>query len=124
MRDEVVEVAARERFKAKKSQREYQHQWQVTGHDRIRVKRGPLPLDEKTRAGLLKPRGNGARYQIYEEMHPSDELAKQLWRRGVKPKGDNEWMAVLVSRVQDYVKGPVDAPFIPSTRRSGRSTEH
>lgn len=122
MRDEVVEAAARERFASKK-RREYQHQWQVTGHDRIRIKRGPLPLDDKTRAELLKPRAKGARYQIYEYGHPADELAQQLWRRGVKPKGDREWLAVLVSRVDDYVKGPVDAPFIPSTRRSGRSTE-
>ncbi len=101
---------------------DWQHRWLVTAHDRIRVKRGPLPMDPQVEKKLRKPRpGSGNSYLIFKDSHPQSDLAKELWRRGVKPKRDDEWMAVLVSRIGDYVKGPEDRPLIPSTRRSGRN---
>lgn len=101
---------------------DWRHRWLVTAHDRIRVKRGPLPMDPKLEAKLRKPRpGSGNSYLIFKDSHPQSDLAKELWRRGVKPKRDDEWMAILVSRIGDYVKGPEDRPLIPSTRRSGRN---
>jgi hypothetical protein len=122
MRDKLImEEDLERRFPKRRSSIDWQHQWLVTGHDRIRVKRGPLPLDPKVERGLLKRRPSGACYQIYRDSHPQGELAKELWRRGVKPKDEDEWMAILVSRIGDYVKGPEGKPLIPSTRRSGRN---
>lgn len=124
MRDQLImEQDFDERFPKRRSRAviDWQHRWLVTAHDRIRVKRGPLPLDPKTEQDLLKTRPSGSRYLVFKDSHPQAELAKELWRRGVKPKQDNEWMAVLVSRVEDYVKGPEGQPLIPSTRRSGRN---
>jgi hypothetical protein len=122
MRDQLIlEEDYQRRFPKRRASIDWQHQWLVTGHDRIRVKRGPLPMPEKIEAKLRKPRRSGSSYLIFKDSHPQGELAKQLWRRGVKPKQADEWMAVLVSRVGDYVKGPADKPLIPSTRRSGRN---
>lgn len=121
MRDQLVEEELGRRWPQPQNPIDWQHRWLVTGHDRIRVRRGPLPLDPKIEKDLLKPRSGGRRYHIFRDSHPMGDLAKELWRRGVKPKRDDEWMAVLVSRVKDYVKGPDDKPLIPSTRRSGRS---
>lgn len=125
MRDQLImEEDFNQRFPKTRSRAviDWQHRWLVTAHDRIRVKRGPLPLDEKTEKDLLRPRpGSRNRYLIFKDSHPTGDLAKELWRRGVKPKRDDEWVAILVSRINDYVKGPDEKPLIPSTRRSGRS---
>jgi hypothetical protein len=125
MRDQLImEEDFDKRFPKRRSHMviDWQHRWLVTAHDRIRVKRGPLPLDPKVEKDLRRPRqGSKNRYLVFKDSHPQGELAKELWRRGVKPKREDEWMAVLVSRITDYVKGPDDKPLIPSTRRSGRS---
>jgi hypothetical protein len=123
MKDQLIlEEDFERRFPKRQVSIDWQHRWLVTSHDRIRVKRGPLPMDPKVEAKLRKPRpGSRNSYLIFKDSHPQGTLSKELWRRGVKPKEPDEWMAVLVSRIGDYVKGPEDRPLIPSTRRSGRN---
>lgn len=94
---------------------EYNHRWTVRGHWVVRVKRGALPLSAKVEASLRK-----RKYKIFTDSQPDWDTWKHLLRRGVKPKQVDEWMAVLVSWRRDYIKGPEDAPLIPSKRESGK----
>jgi len=82
------------------------HQFDVRSHDRIRIQRGPLPLEEDVQQELLR-RG----YHIFE-----GELDEATQRKiGEKVvKQPDEWMAVLSTRIKSYRKGPKDAPYVPA----------
>jgi hypothetical protein len=119
MRDQVIQEVTRKVKKEADFRILQAYQYDVRAHDRIRVRRGPLPLGEDTRAWLEKPRvASKKKYHIFETMEPTGSLASALWKRGVRRKRPDEWMAVLVTRVADHTRGPDDAPYIPSTRRS------
>jgi hypothetical protein len=90
------------------------HRFDVSGHERCRIKRGPLPLDDKTRKVLEK-----RRYRIYTVNAPSPEDAHRLAQRGVPPKAPSEWLAILTSQVSSFKKGPEGAPYVPAIRRAG-----
>ena len=90
---------------------EYQHQFKVRGHYRVRIKRGTLPMPEEARE-ILAQRG----YTIYTLGQMSQEHTHMLLERGIPVKRTNEWLAILVSWVKDYTKGPADGPFVPSVR--------
>jgi hypothetical protein len=95
----------------------YSYRFDVRGHERVRVKRGWLPLPEKERKKLTD-RG----YKIYEgEIDDSD--LKKLFQRQVAPKRINEWVAVLSTWVDSYQKGPENAPYIPAIRVPARGHE-
>jgi len=98
---------------------EYSHRWDVGAHERVRIRRGPLPLDTKTEKWLRKPRPvSGKCYRIYKDGRPlSDEDRHRLHMRGMASfNPEEEWMAILVSSVGEYIKGPADAPYIPAKR--------
>lgn len=88
----------------------YSHRWDVRRHERIRVLRGKYPIDGKTKTAITK-RG----YKLFEE-----ELDQNTWRllkdRGVA-RGSNEWIAIKSTWVSPHVRGPEDAPYIPSMRK-------
>lgn len=90
---------------------EYQHQFKVRGHYRVRISRGemPMPADAKD---ILTQRG----YTIYTINPMSQEHIHMLLERGIPVKRSSEWLAILVSWVKDYTKGPADGPFVPSVR--------
>ena len=91
---------------------ERDYRWDVRGHERVRVRRGELPIEPADRANLLK-RG----YRVYTEGEMSVEDTERLCARGKRLRQDKEWVAVLTSWVDHYVKGPEDTPLIPAVRK-------
>jgi hypothetical protein len=87
------------------------HRIDVRGHERVRVARGPLPMPAKTRAKLQR-----AGYRVYgvEPCKRYDE--RRLVERALPPKSASEWLAVKVSWVAHYEKGPEAAPHVPALR--------
>jgi hypothetical protein len=90
---------------------EYQHQFKVRGHYRVRIKRGQLPMPADARE-ILTQRG----YTIYTLNEMSQEHATMLLERSIPVKRSSEWLAILSSWVRDHTKGPADGPFVPSVR--------
>jgi hypothetical protein len=106
-------------------------QAEVRGHDKVYVKRGPLPLAASERDKLRK-RG----YRVFERgeidpeavvmvndlrKRPSPEtplrnVLEALSSRGRPWKQKHEWLAIKVTRVDAFWKGPPDAPKRIATR--------
>lgn len=116
LKDVRVEESTRETFQRRfRKVIDWQHRWQVRGHDCIRVRRGPLPLDPKLEAKLKK-----RKYRIYTLDKPDFDVYHALSVRGVQPKRTDEWLAVLNYWRDPFVKGPPDKPLIPGVRKSAR----
>ena len=90
------------------------HRYDVRGHERIRIERGTLPIKPKDEKKLLK-RG----YRIYtnRDRIQNDDFARMLERK-VPLIRTGEWVAILVTWVDSFVKGPLDAPYIPAVRKA------
>lgn len=88
----------------------YSYRFDVRGHERIRVRRGRLPLDPKSEAKLRK-----SGYQIFVNQI-TDEFIAKLFQRHITPKSPDEWIAVKSSWIDSYQKGPDDAPYVPAVR--------
>lgn len=88
----------------------FNYRFDVRGHERVKVRRGRLPLDAKLDAKLRK-RG----YQIFLNQI-TDEFIRKLFERHISPKSPDEWVAVLSTWVDAYQKGPENAPYIPAIR--------
>lgn len=100
----------------------YSHRWDVMGHERLKIRRGLLPLDPVIEEKLFD-RG----YLIHEGTL-SDEDATRLAKRGIEPKSEYEWVALKVINVSPHVRGPEDKPYVPAMRilrgdRDGRTDE-
>lgn len=91
--------------------REYSHRWDVRAHERVRVRRGPLPVADSLRRDLLR-RG----YRLFETDITEDDTLEKLRKRGLRGKGPEEWVAVLTSWVDEHMKGPETAPYVPAVR--------
>lgn len=90
------------------------HRFDVRAHERVRLQRGELPLDHKDEEKLRK-RG----YRIYKRPDSiQGEDARRLMERKVPALRTGEWIAILVSWVDAYVKGPDDAPYVPAVRQA------
>jgi hypothetical protein len=87
------------------------HRIDVRGHERVRVARGSLPMESKTRAKLQR-----AGYRIYDVEPPKPYDVARLVERKVAPKGANEWLAVKVSWISNHERGPETAPHVPALR--------
>jgi hypothetical protein len=90
---------------------ELTYQFKVRGHERVRIRRGPMPLGPKDRE-ILEQR----KYTIYTINDMRPEHSRLLLERGIPVKRSHEWLAILVSWVKDYTKGPDGMPFVPSVR--------
>ena len=115
LKDEFMRERVRERGSAIKRHIDWQHRWKVRGHDCIRFLRGPLPIDPKLEEELLK-----RRYKIFTTTQPDADTFADLLKRGVPPKRDSEWFAVLKYWRDSFEKGPADKPLIESVRRSAK----
>lgn len=89
---------------------EWSHRWDVRGHKRTLIRRGALPLSDRDRSKLVT-RG----YRIFEKPSIPFEAARALELRGKPPKRDDEWVALKVTSVRAFQKGPEDKPYVPST---------
>lgn len=105
---------------------EWSHRWDVRGHECVRIERGQLPLDPALRH-KLKKRG----YNIYEGVALPSASAEEplaadnnvvlqdfarMTKRGFRPPGPGEWLAVLSYWREAMIKGPADKPYVPSAR--------
>ncbi len=91
------------------------HRSDVRHHERVRVRRGTLPMDEK-----LQEKLRARKYRVYTDgMTLTDKDSERLMdRHGRIPKyrPGEEWIAVLSYTVVEHIRGPEDAPYIPSVR--------
>lgn len=87
----------------------------VRGHERCRIRRGPLPIDPKL-AEKLQRRG----YKLFTTNTLDEETYRKLMERGLAYKRSDEWLAVKGSWVKDYLS-PADPnlPYIPAVRKVG-----
>jgi len=113
MKDEFIREQVQRRGSEIKRHIEWQHRWKVRGHDCVRFTRGPLPLDPELEKELL-----ARKYKVFTVEQPDSETFMALAKRGVPPKGVDEWIAVLSYWRKDFEKGPVDKPMVESVRRS------
>lgn len=86
------------------------HRFDVAGHERVRVRRGPKPIDGGLHAHL-----DDLGYELFFGPVPDAHVAR-LEERGMRPKSDDEWMALKVTWIDGYVKGPESAPYVPAVR--------
>ena len=71
-------------------------------------------MDAPTRRFLERPRAGGTGYRIYEPgAYLTMEDAERVAVRGHRLKGRDEWLALLVTRIDEAVVGPAEAPYRP-----------
>lgn len=121
MQDRILEDAHKS-TKAKLSiPREWSHRWDVEGHERLYVRRGPLPIAPRQKAHYL-----AGGWQVFESpKQMSGEAYAIVLRRGAKPMQMGEWMAVKRTRISSYQK-PKDRPelpYVPASRRPSKQAE-
>lgn len=84
----------------------------VRGHERCRIRRGPLPIDPKL-ADKLHKRG----YVIYSTNTLDEETYQRLSQRGMAFKRADEWLAVKATWVKDHLSSnSPNLPYIPAVR--------
>lgn len=89
----------------------YRHD--VAGHYRFIVKTGPLSdLDPALIQDLIRRDYQISISPFYEF---EEETAMYLDRNGIF-RQEGEYLAVLKTRVTDYIKGPPDKPYVPGRR--------
>lgn len=91
---------------------QFEHRFDVRGHERCRILRGEMPIDEKVYAKLEK-RG----YKIFTSGQLDLNTYRLLLQRGLATKRPNEWLAIKTSWVEAHLRGPEDKPYIPAIRR-------
>ncbi len=90
------------------------YRFDVRAHDRARIERGPLPMDEARRK-ILDRRG----YTILVAGQPIPErIQEALFRRGEGPPAQDGWLAIKLSDVDQFVRGPESGEYVPSIRRA------
>jgi hypothetical protein len=108
----VFTDAIREQFTSDGRQSYLNFRSDVRGHERCRIRRGPMPMSDAERQKFLS-RG----YTLYEHLQDLDsEDEKRLRERGMALKERGEWLAIKTTWVDSYMKGPEDAPYRPAIR--------
>lgn len=113
LRDELVRETGT--TQAWRKAAKLRHRFDVRGHERIRVARGTMPLDEKLRRKLEK-----RKYRIFTVEPLDQDTWRMLAERRLAPKRPDEWLAIRKCWVRSFEKGPEGAPFIPAVRRVPR----
>lgn len=113
MEQELIVEHLTSRFPRQSSTKpEYKYRWDVRGHERVRFRRGDLPLDPKLEAILLR-KG----YKLFTLNQPDFDTWRLIAERHLEPKRPNEWLAVKRCWVESHTKGPEGAPYIPAIRK-------
>lgn len=84
----------------------------VRGHERCRIRRGPMPIDPKL-SEKLTHRG----YRVFANEPLDEDTHRRLAERGLAYKREGEWVAVKTAWVVDHQspKNP-ELPYIPAVR--------
>ena len=75
-------------------------------------------MDSKEKAALER-----RKYVVFTDTKPYGEWAEAIKKRGARPKGPDEWIAILKWRRRDTVVRPDLPRYIPSVRRSEKHKE-
>lgn len=87
----------------------------VRGHERCRIKRGPLPMDPELAIKLRK-----LDYKIFTVEQLDAETLRRLHERDVPFKKSDEWLAIKVSWVDSYMSSlDPKLPYVPAVRKLG-----
>jgi hypothetical protein len=114
MRSKIFIEKTRSSFSRVTARAQMGHRFDVRGHERVRIMRGTLPLSVKKEKKLLK---RGYRLYTNRDQIKRDDFARMLNRK-VPLLRTGDWVAVLVSWVDAYIKGPDDAPYVPAVRQA------
>lgn len=88
----------------------------VRGHERCRIRRGPLPIDPKL-AEKLQHRG----YKLFTVNPLDQETFQKLSERGFAYKKSDEWLAVKASWIKDHLSSvDPNLPYVPAVRKLGK----
>ena len=92
---------------------ELTHQVEVAGHVKYKIMRGDLPVRPERLVWLVKNK-----YQLFQGSMAGapQEVLDGLQRRGVWHPGSDEWLAVKVTHVGAYRKGPESGEVVPAVR--------
>jgi hypothetical protein len=96
---------------------DWSHRWKRRGHERVKVRRGKLPLDPKKEQRLRREWGGcKGNFEMFTTSGLSIRAAKAMAKRGIPFKRPDEWVAVLYTWIDEQVvlKDRLDLPFIPS----------
>jgi len=96
---------------------EYSHRFDRESHYRHKIRRGKLPLDEKTTRELQRVTKRGNQYQIWTTTAPPAWVEDLLHQRRMSRKEPDEWIAVMRWRVPHTIIGPEDKPYVPASRK-------
>ena len=91
--------------------RHWAHRWDVRRHRRLLVRRGPGVLDNDARYNVEQ-----RHYRVYQHGDDNEEVLEGFRERGFPPPRDGEWVIYRWVLVREYVKGPEEAPYVPSVR--------
>jgi len=95
---ELVNNAVSETHKSCKERRAQEWRHDVRGHWRMRIKRGPLPIDEKTLKKL-----NKCGYEVLTAGQVPYDIALHLNRRNMNLRKEGEWIAWKLTWINDHV---------------------
>jgi len=100
-----------QRVASEGSGRSLQYRHDREGHERLLVKRGPLPLDLGAEAELL-----GRGYAIWEEGQPDMYTRSKLVLKRHPIRREDEWLAIKTTQVSSSVVGDTELPYRPAAR--------
>lgn len=94
--------------------RELTYRHDRRAHERCYVRRGPLPLDLKK---AERYRRDG--FKVFTSNQVDLATHKRLSERGMRRKGNDEWLAIKSRWFDQTVVGDPSLPYIPSVRKIG-----
>jgi len=108
--DKIIEEKTRSLLQSRTT-KEYLYRFDVRGDERIRIKRGKLPIDPSLAEELA-----GRKYKVHVCTQPDEETCVMLARRKIRLRASGEWLAVLRYKVKPHQKGPENALYVPAIR--------
>ena len=112
LRDKIIREISKA-YSGGKLRAKPSHRFDVRGHWCFKIYRGYMPMDVELELDLDKKK-----YNIYKDRPVDDWVREELRERDMAPPQPGEWMAIKRFWKKNYVKGPDDAQYIPSTRRA------
>jgi hypothetical protein len=92
---------------------DFTYRFDVRGHERCLIKRGPLPIKDKDRHKLIK-RG----YTVYTIRDMLKEDMDRLAERKVPPKKRDEWLAIKTVWIEADIRPHNQSlPYVPAVRK-------
>jgi len=112
LRDKVIREISKG-YSGGKLRAKLSHRFDVRGHWCCKIYRGYTPMDVELELDL-----DNKKYSIYKDRPVDEWVRNELRERDMALPQPGEWLAIKRFWKKDYVKGPENAQYIPSTRRA------